>query len=191
MLDVRLEKDALLFSGFDGDGASLPEATYGFTMHVESMRCKGDSQRLVPRQGRVTEMVLEEKPDKRKVTLIEPFDKLTAAVVEEPRTRLNGEGAAISWLRSSRPRPARVGVSAGDAGRGARNRMQLCAAIPPATMASDRVCVDADIGLGNPLWDLEGLIIHIGELIDPSRKDHLALRDKLAGTASDEFLYYE
>lgn len=275
-LDVRREGDGLLFSGLGGDDANLPAGVYDFTVQVESMRYKGDAQRLVLRKGAVTEMVLEEKADKRKVTLIEPFDKLTAAVVEEPRSILDG-GDAMSWLRSARPRPARracllnilakwrtptpdtkkpltplaefvyfadvdrvylaaqaalverlrklataghwvsegepkarihrrlidslerVGVTPADAKKykleawreGGKNSMQLSVAIPPAGLASNRVYVDADIDLGNPLWDLEGLIIHIGELIDPSRTDHLALRDKLADTASGEFLYYE
>ncbi|MCC6538459.1 MAG: hypothetical protein IT162_12965 [Bryobacterales bacterium] len=270
------DDDGLLFTGFGGDQANLPEGVYDFTVQVESMRYQGDAQRLVLRKGKVTEMVLEEKPDRRQVKLIEPFDKLTAALAQEVRSQLDGTDA-MSWLRSSRPRPARracllnilaklrtpapdtkkpltplaefvyfadvdrvylaaqgalvdrlrtltaaglwasegepkapihkrlldsmtrVGVTAADAKKykleswreGGKNSMQLCVAIPPATLASDRVYVDADIDLGNPLWDLEGLIIHIGELVDPSRTDHLALRDKLAKTDAAEFLYYD
>ena len=50
---------------------------------------------------------------------------------------------------------------------------------------------EMDIDLGNPFWDLRGLIIHIGELLDPGRTDHLALFDKLSETPLKEFLYYK
>jgi hypothetical protein len=49
---------------------------------------------------------------------------------------------------------------------------------------------EVDIDLGNPFWDLQGLFIHLGELLDPGRTDHVKLRSALAKTTAKEFLYY-
>jgi hypothetical protein len=49
---------------------------------------------------------------------------------------------------------------------------------------------DVDIDLGNPFASPKGLVVHIGELIDPDRTDHLALSGPLSQSASREFLYY-
>jgi hypothetical protein len=48
---------------------------------------------------------------------------------------------------------------------------------------------DFDIDLGNPLQDVQGFLIHMGELAGGKATDHLALRDKLKGSTK-EFLYY-
>ncbi|HJR05929.1 MAG TPA: hypothetical protein VJ842_01430 [Pyrinomonadaceae bacterium] len=51
---------------------------------------------------------------------------------------------------------------------------------------------DLDIDLGNPLEDLAGFIVHMGELIAPGKTDHLALRGKLGKLKSvAPFLFYE
>lgn len=51
---------------------------------------------------------------------------------------------------------------------------------------------DLDIDLGNPLQDVSGFIIHMGELIDPGKTDHLVLHDKLAKNKTlAQFLFYE
>lgn len=50
---------------------------------------------------------------------------------------------------------------------------------------------DMDIDLGNPLGSFKGFVIHVGELIDPGKTDHLALFSKLNKDASlKQFLYY-
>jgi hypothetical protein len=49
---------------------------------------------------------------------------------------------------------------------------------------------DFNIDLGNPLQDLEGFAIHIGELISGDVTDHLKLRRKLAKGATKQFIYY-
>ena len=49
---------------------------------------------------------------------------------------------------------------------------------------------DVDLDLGNPLEDLVGLTIHIGELLDGKRTNHLDLRSKLAKGKAKPFLYY-
>jgi hypothetical protein len=47
-----------------------------------------------------------------------------------------------------------------------------------------------DIDLGNPLEDVQGFVIHMGELAGGKTTDHFKLRDKLAKAALKEFLYY-
>jgi hypothetical protein len=67
--------------------------------------------------------------------------------------------------------------------------MQLTLAIPDDGDAPQYA--DIDIDLGNPFTTPLGFVIHLGELIDPGKTDHLGLRKRLQGTACDEFLYYE
>ena len=47
-----------------------------------------------------------------------------------------------------------------------------------------------DIDLGNPLQDVKGFIVHLGEVASPGRTDHFALREKLKATCED-FLCYD
>lgn len=71
-----------------------------------------------------------------------------------------------------------------------RNSMQAVVAVP--TDLSRNFYADLDIDLGNPLEDLAGFVIHMGELIAPGKTDHLALREKLGKTkAVAPFLFYE
>ena len=44
---------------------------------------------------------------------------------------------------------------------------------------------------GNPLQDIAGFIVHMGELVGGDPTNHLDLRKKLAKTAAGEFLYYK
>jgi len=93
----------------------------------------------------------------------------------------------------------RFGIPAADAARyqlisyrqGGRNCLQICAASPPAGYPKPEIYLDIDMDLGNPLWDLEGLIVHLGELLDPGRTDHLALHRALNKGATEDFLYYD
>ena len=48
-----------------------------------------------------------------------------------------------------------------------------------------------DIDLGNPLQDLAGAVVHIGELLNPGKTDHLALAEKLSRGPSGDFSYYK
>lgn len=53
-------------------------------------------------------------------------------------------------------------------------------------------CADLDIDLGNPLQDVEGLVIHCGELMDAfGLTDHLGLRAGLATQPAGAYLYYD
>ncbi len=69
-----------------------------------------------------------------------------------------------------------------------RDSMQVVVAIPPG--ASGRYFADVDIDLGNPLQDVDGFIVHMGELLRGKTTDHLDLHDKLAKGPTARFLYY-
>ena len=93
----------------------------------------------------------------------------------------------------------RLGIQASDAQRfdltsyrqGGRNCLQIVIASPPPGFRDSTLYADIDIDLGNPLWDLEGLIVHIGELLDPGKTDHLALHRALDKGETKDFLYYD
>ncbi|HJQ31472.1 MAG TPA: hypothetical protein VJ866_04820 [Pyrinomonadaceae bacterium] len=71
-----------------------------------------------------------------------------------------------------------------------RNSMQAVVAVP--SDPTRRYYADLDIDLGNPLQDVVGFVIHMGELIDPGKTDHLALREKLGKNKTiAPFLFYE
>jgi hypothetical protein len=75
--------------------------------------------------------------------------------------------------------------------QGGRNSLQIVVATPPDGFDDPTVYTDVDIDLGNPLWDLEGLFVHLGELLDTGRTDHLALYRRLKDSDASDFLYYE
>lgn len=71
-----------------------------------------------------------------------------------------------------------------------KNSMQAVVAVPADPTRHHYA--DLDIDLGNPLQDVVGFVIHMGELIDPGKTDHLALREKLGkNKAVAPFLFYE
>ena len=70
----------------------------------------------------------------------------------------------------------------------ATNSLQIALAIPGDDAAPQYG--DIDIDLGNPFVNPRGFFIHIGELIDPGKTDHLALFKKLQDSPSKDFLYY-
>jgi len=69
-----------------------------------------------------------------------------------------------------------------------RISMQLAIAVPDDPALPQYA--DIDIDLGNPFTTPLGFIIHVGELIDPGKTDHIALRKDLADSASGDFIYY-
>lgn len=71
-----------------------------------------------------------------------------------------------------------------------KNSMQAVVAVPPDPTRHHYA--DLDIDLGNPLQDVVGFVIHMGELLDPGKTDHLALREKLGKNKTvAQFLFYE
>jgi len=73
--------------------------------------------------------------------------------------------------------------------QGGTRCLQIVVATPPGGKGT--CYADVDIDLGNPFWDAQGLIIHLSELLDPSKTDHLALHDKLDKGETQDFLYYD
>jgi hypothetical protein len=67
--------------------------------------------------------------------------------------------------------------------------MQMVVATP--NVSGPPFCADIDIDLGNPLQDLEGFAIHMGELAGGRDTDHLDLHDKLDKGATKKYLYYD
>ena len=71
-----------------------------------------------------------------------------------------------------------------------KNSMQAVVAVPKDPTRNHYA--DLDIDLGNPLQDLKGFVIHMGELINPGRTNHLDLREKLGKNKTvAPFLFYE
>ena len=73
--------------------------------------------------------------------------------------------------------------------QGGRNCLQIVIATPK--FPHPMVYTDIDIDLGNPLWDLEGLFVHLGELLDSGRTDHFALHEKLNKGDTKDFVFYQ
>lgn len=69
-----------------------------------------------------------------------------------------------------------------------RTCMQVVVAAP--SVATTPFCADFDIDLGNPLEDVDGFVIHMGELALGGDTDHLELHDALDKGAMTDFLYY-
>ncbi len=66
--------------------------------------------------------------------------------------------------------------------------LQIVIGVPKGVAAEH--FAEMDIDLGNPLQDVKGFVIHLGELLDAGRTDHLTLREKLAKGTTKPFLYY-
>lgn len=136
-------------------------------------------------------------------------DRVYAAARPGLLTRLERLTQTKLWAKEGRPKAAihrrlltslpKLGVPEADAKKfklisyrqGGRNCLQIVVAAPPAGFADPTVYTDLDIDLGNPLWDVEGALVHLGELLDPARTDHLALHAKLDRSDTKDFLYYE
>ncbi len=73
---------------------------------------------------------------------------------------------------------------------GDKNSVQAVVAVPKDP--SRNHYADLDIDLGNPLHSPVGFVIHMGELLNPGRTDHLALREKLGKNKTiAPFLFYD
>ena len=75
--------------------------------------------------------------------------------------------------------------------QGGRNGIQVVLAKPRPSADPASHYADIDIDLGNPLWDLEGLVVHLGEVLDSGRTDHLKLHGALDSGVTKDFLYYD
>ena len=70
-----------------------------------------------------------------------------------------------------------------------RPSLQAVIAVPHAGYPP-RCYADFDLDLGNPLQDVEGFAIHMGELSASGPTDHLKLWSKLKHTRAGRYLYY-
>jgi hypothetical protein len=76
--------------------------------------------------------------------------------------------------------------------QGGRNCLQVVVARAKPGFTQPAIFADLDIDLGNPLWDLEGVLIHVGELLDSGRTDHFTLQKKLrAAPETGDFVFYD
>ena len=66
--------------------------------------------------------------------------------------------------------------------------MQAVVALAPPDLPYTYAEFDLDVG--NPLQDIAGFFVHIGELLDGRSTNHLDLWSKLRATNAREFLYY-
>jgi hypothetical protein len=66
--------------------------------------------------------------------------------------------------------------------------MQIVVAVPPPDLA--HTYAEFDLDLGNPLQDLVGFFVHVGELLDGKPTNHLDMHRVLARSSAESFLYY-
>lgn len=124
-------------------------------------------------------------------TLLDTIEEL----VRDPKKPFFAEGqphAAIHGrLLSAVPEPAEVRTRFRDLtsfrGEG-KPSMQAVIAIPPPDLP--HTYAEFDLDLGNPLQDVLGFLVHMGELLDGKPTNHLDLRKVLAKTKAGEFLPY-
>jgi hypothetical protein len=65
-----------------------------------------------------------------------------------------------------------------------------CVVATPRSAGMDSLA-EFDLDLGNTLQDLAGAVVHIGELLNPGKTDHLALAEKLSRGPAGDFSYYK
>ena len=136
-------------------------------------------------------------------------DRVYAALHQDINATLADLVVRKLWVKEGSPKAAihrrllgsltRLGIPEPDSRKfkltsfrqGGRNSMQIVTATPPDGFGDSTVYADIDIDLGNPLWDLAGLIIHAGELLDSGRTDHLKLRDRFANSDMADFVFYD
>jgi hypothetical protein len=62
--------------------------------------------------------------------------------------------------------------------------------IATPTASFGHMFADIDLDLGNPLQDVAGLVVHVGELMDGQPTNHLDLRKKLGKGRAKPYLCY-
>lgn len=117
------------------------------------------------------------------------------ALVKDPRKPFYAEGVPSApihgRLLEAIPEPisvkARFGGLLSFRGEG-KPSLQMVIAVPPIDLP--HTYAEFDLDLGNPLQDLAGFVVHMGELLGGKQTNHLDLRKKLARTPAGAFLYY-
>jgi hypothetical protein len=64
-----------------------------------------------------------------------------------------------------------------------------CVVATPRTAGAQSLA-EFDLDLGNVMQDLAGAVVHVGELLNPGKTDHLALADELRRGPTGDFSYY-
>jgi hypothetical protein len=85
---------------------------------------------------------------------------------------------------------ARFGGLCSFRGEAARGKPSLQAVVAVAPAELPYTYGEFDLDLGNPLQDLLGFFVHVGELLDGKSTNHLDLRGKLQETTAGPFLHY-
>jgi hypothetical protein len=70
-----------------------------------------------------------------------------------------------------------------------RPSLQMVIAAPPPGLP--HTYAEFDLDLANPLQDVVGVVVHLGELLDGRLTNHLDLRKDLARTRAKDFLLYD
>jgi hypothetical protein len=127
------------------------------------------------------------------------MDRIYCAVSPEFHTLVRRTFGADSVVHPSHQRLlSRIPSSDGRDGDGYRLRsyrepsassLQIVVAEPAGGNGAHYA--DMDIDRGNPGWDLRSFLIHVGELLDPRKTNHLKLRGRLAKGATADFVYYD
>jgi hypothetical protein len=120
---------------------------------------------------------------------------LLQALSNDPARPFYSEGAPRAQIHgrllSGLPEPpevkARFTALASFRGEG-KPSMQAVVAIPPPDLP--HTYAEFDLDLGNPLQDVLGFFVHMGELLDGKPTNHLDMRKVLAKARAAEFLYY-
>jgi hypothetical protein len=96
-------------------------------------------------------------------------------------------GRLLSGLPEPPEVKARFTTLASFRGEG-KPSMQAVVAIPPPDLP--HTYAEFDLDLGNPLQDVLGFFVHMGELLDGKPTNHLDMRKVLAKARASDFLYY-
>lgn len=118
---------------------------------------------------------------------------LMQRLADDPRTPFNAEGPPKASVHSrilTRAGVPHDAYSLRSFRQQGRNSLQVVVA-SPRDGRGDRHFAELDIDLGNPLQDLVGIIVHLGELVNPGKTDHVALRKKLLKTSARDFICYD
>ena len=102
-----------------------------------------------------------------------------------PRAQIHGR--LLSGLPELPEVKARFTTLASFRGEG-KPSLQAVVAIPPPDLP--HTYAEFDLDLGNPLQDVLGFFVHMGELLDGKPTNHLDMRKVLAKARAAEFLYY-
>lgn len=122
------------------------------------------------------------------------FDRLES-LSADPKKPFYAEGpphaAVHGRLLSGLPEPPEVKALFSELrsfrGEG-KPSMQAVVAVPPSGLS--HTYAEFDLDLGNPLQDVLGFFVHMGELLDGKPTNHLDLRKVLAKTKAHPFLFY-